>query len=48
MDPSVWDPFQEFYVERGILQQKVDLSQYLDTALVNTALDRLGREPPAQ
>jgi NitT/TauT family transport system substrate-binding protein len=44
MHPSVWDPFQEFYVQQGILQHKLDLTPYLDTALVNAALDRLGRE----
>jgi NitT/TauT family transport system substrate-binding protein len=44
MNPSVWDPFQDFYVQQGILQQKIDLTPYLDTALVNAALNRLGRE----
>jgi NitT/TauT family transport system substrate-binding protein len=44
MKPSVWDPFQDFYVQQGILQQRIDLTPYLDTALVNAALNRLGRE----
>ncbi len=44
MNPSVWDPFQDCYVQQGILQQKIDLTPYRDTALVNAALDRLGRE----
>jgi NitT/TauT family transport system substrate-binding protein len=44
MDPTTWDPFQEFYVQQGILQQKVELTPYLDTALLNAALDRLGRD----
>jgi NitT/TauT family transport system substrate-binding protein len=44
MDPTTWDPFQDFYVSSGILERKLDLSQYMDTALVNAALDRLGRE----
>jgi len=45
MDPSTWDVFQDFYVQQGLLQTKVDLSTYLDRDLVNSALDRLGREP---
>jgi NitT/TauT family transport system substrate-binding protein len=44
MDATTWDPFQDFYVSNGILEHKLDLSQYMDTALVNSALDRLGRE----
>jgi NitT/TauT family transport system substrate-binding protein len=44
MDASTWDPFQDFYVSSGILEHKLDLSQYMDTQLVNAALDRLGRE----
>ena len=45
LDQSTWDPFQEFFVKQGLLQQKIELSQYLDAALVNQALDRLSREP---
>ena len=44
MDASTWDPFQDFYVSSGILERKLDLSQYMDTQLVHMALDRLGRE----
>ncbi|MBV9329496.1 MAG: ABC transporter substrate-binding protein [Chloroflexi bacterium] len=44
MDPSVWDPFQDFYVRQGILERKIDLTPYLDTSLVNAALERLGHE----
>jgi NitT/TauT family transport system substrate-binding protein len=44
LDPTSWDPFQDYYVSRGILERKVDLSTYLDQPLVNAALDRLGRE----
>ena len=45
LNNSTWDPFQEFFVKQGLLQQKIELSQYLDAALVNQALDRLSREP---
>jgi ABC-type nitrate/sulfonate/bicarbonate transport system substrate-binding protein len=43
-DASTWDPFQDFYVSQGILERKLDLTEYPDTSLVNEALDRLGRE----
>jgi hypothetical protein len=43
-DATSRDPFQEFYVSQGILEKKLDLTQYLDTALVNAARERLGRE----
>lgn len=43
-DAATWDPFQDFYVSQGILERKLDLTQYLDTPLVNAALERLGRE----
>jgi NitT/TauT family transport system substrate-binding protein len=43
VDPTSWDPFQDYYVARGILERKVDLSKYLDQPLVNQALDKLGR-----
>jgi NitT/TauT family transport system substrate-binding protein len=45
IDPTSWDPFQDYYVSRGILERKVDLAKYLDQGLVNATLDRLGREP---
>jgi NitT/TauT family transport system substrate-binding protein len=44
LDATSWDPFQDFYVSNGILDHKLDLSQYLDSSLVNEALDRIGRE----
>jgi hypothetical protein len=44
MDPTIWNPFQDFYIQQGILQQRIDLTPYLDTPLVNAALDRLGRD----
>ena len=43
-DATSWDPFQEFYVSQGILERKLDLTQYLDTPLMNAALERLRRE----
>ena len=43
-DASSWDPFQDFYVSQRILEKRLDLSQYLDTSLVNEALGRPGRE----
>ena len=43
-DPTSWDPFQDFYVSQSLLEKKLDLTQYLDTQLVNAAIERLGRE----
>jgi NitT/TauT family transport system substrate-binding protein len=45
LDPTSWDPFQDYYVKRGILEKKVDLAPYLDRPLVDAALSKLGREP---
>jgi hypothetical protein len=43
-DVTTWDPFQEFYVSQGILDHKLDLTQYFDASLVNAALERLGHD----
>jgi NitT/TauT family transport system substrate-binding protein len=44
VDLTSWSVFQDYFVERGFQKQKVDLTPYLDTTLLNAALDRLGRE----
>jgi hypothetical protein len=44
VDLTSWSVFQDYFVERGFQKQKLDLTPYLDTTLLNAALDRLGRE----
>jgi len=44
LDIKTWDPFQDFYIQHKVLNQKVDLTKYVDPQLLKAALDRLGRE----
>jgi NitT/TauT family transport system substrate-binding protein len=40
---QTWDPFQEYFLKRGLQNTKLDLSKYVDQSYLNAALDRLGR-----
>jgi NitT/TauT family transport system substrate-binding protein len=44
MNPTSWNDFQDYYVGRGDQVRKLDLNQYVDSSLLDAALDRLGRE----
>jgi len=44
VDLTPWNVFQEYFVERGLQKHKLDLSPYVDTALLDSAIARLGRE----
>jgi NitT/TauT family transport system substrate-binding protein len=43
MDARILDDYQDYFVERGTQQRKLDLSKVIDDSYVNAALDRLGR-----
>jgi NitT/TauT family transport system substrate-binding protein len=43
LDLASLDHYQDYYVERGFQQQRVDLSQFVDAAPLNAALQALGR-----
>jgi NitT/TauT family transport system substrate-binding protein len=45
LDLTSWSVFQDYFVERGFQQQRVDLTPYIDTSMLDDALERLGREP---
>ena len=41
---QTWDPFQDYFLKRGLQNTKLDLSKYVDESYLNAAIDRLGRE----
>jgi NitT/TauT family transport system substrate-binding protein len=40
---QTWDPFQDYFLKRGLQNTKLDLSKYVDQQYLNAAVDRLGR-----
>jgi NitT/TauT family transport system substrate-binding protein len=44
LDLTSWDVFQDYFVERGLQQHELDLSPYVETSLLDSAIARLGRE----
>jgi NitT/TauT family transport system substrate-binding protein len=43
LNVQTWDPFQDYFLKRGLQNTKLDLSKYVDQSYLNGALDRLGR-----
>jgi NitT/TauT family transport system substrate-binding protein len=44
LDLSSWSAFQAYFVQQGLQDSIVDLGPYLDTALLETTLDKIGRQ----
>jgi NitT/TauT family transport system substrate-binding protein len=45
LDLTSWNVFQDYFVERGFQKQKVDVTPYIDTSMLDGAIAKLGREP---
>jgi NitT/TauT family transport system substrate-binding protein len=45
VDLTSWSVFQDYFVERGFQKQKVDVTPYVDTSMLDSAVEWLGREP---
>jgi NitT/TauT family transport system substrate-binding protein len=43
LNVQTWDPFQDYFLKRGLQNTKLDLTRYVDQSYLNAALDRLGR-----
>jgi NitT/TauT family transport system substrate-binding protein len=43
LNVQTWDPFQEYFLKRGLQNTKLDLAKYVDQSYLDAALDRLGR-----
>jgi NitT/TauT family transport system substrate-binding protein len=43
LNVETWDPFQDYFLKRGLQNTRLDLSKYVDQSYLNAALDRLGR-----
>jgi len=40
---QTWDPFQDYFLERGLQNTKLDLAKYVDQQYLTSAVDRLGK-----
>jgi NitT/TauT family transport system substrate-binding protein len=43
LNVQTWDPFQDYFLKRGLQNTRLDLSKYVDQSYLDAALDRLGR-----
>jgi NitT/TauT family transport system substrate-binding protein len=43
LNVQTWDPFQDYFLKRGLQNTRLDLSKYVDQSYLNAAIQRLGR-----